>query len=297
MKLGLGTVQFGLDYGVSNQDGKCSRDEVSKILELAAFQGVQYIDTAALYGISEKTLGESLPKNHQFSIVTKTPRFLNSSVSYNDVMILEETFYQSLSKLNQSTIYGLLLHHTDDLFLENGHQLLEKMNDFKKKGLVQKVGVSVYNGEQIDKVLSHHSIDLIQLPINVLDQRLLASGQLSKLKRAGVEIHARSAFLQGLLLMDIHNLPDFFKGIKNHLQDYHRVLNEREITLLHGAISFIQGLSEVDVMVCGVNNRNQLKEIIHCMNNQTLNIDFSRFAIQDEMILNPSNWKIELAER
>lgn len=292
LKLGLGTVQFGLDYGISNNEGKSGVEEVRKILHLADQSGVKVIDTAALYGTSEEALGEALPENHPFSIVTKTPKFSEPCITDDHVNMLEETFYHSLAKMRQTSVYGLLIHHADDLLAENGFALMEKMQSLKQEGLVKKIGVSVYTGNQIDALLERFPIDIIQLPINVLDQRLLAGGHLRRLKRQGVEIHARSVFLQGLLLMDHSRLPVYFRQVQKHLQEYHQMLDEYRVTPLQAALSFVAGIEEIDTLVCGVNNTNQLAEIINGLQHAPKMPAFAKYALFDEAIVNPSLWKI-----
>ena len=182
MKIGLGTVQFGLDYGVSNKEGKTAPDEVGRILKAAADRGVRVIDTAALYGSSEEALGSALPTGHRFDIVTKTRSFKKDSITPDDARILEEGFGASLSKLRSRSVYGLLLHDCDDLLAKGGGLLMAKMQGFKERGLVKKIGVSVYTASQIDRVMARFSIDIIQLPLSVFDQRLIQSGHLSRLK-------------------------------------------------------------------------------------------------------------------
>ncbi len=290
MKLGIGTVQFGLDYGISNKEGKTPPDEVVRILEIAKENCIRIIDTAALYGSSEEALGEVLPQGHSFDIVTKTPKF-SESISETDVLLLEETYHQSLQKLKQSSLYGLLFHNADDLLASKGYLLWDKMMELKSRGLVRKIGVSVYTGAQIDKILEKYAIDLIQIPLNILDQRLLRAGYLEKLKRAGVEIHVRSVFLQGLLLMDPETLPPYFNSVKEHLRKYHLYLREKNLTPLQSALGFVLGIKEVDAVICGVNNYVQLLELCSAAKSSAIE-NFDRFALSDEAILNPAQWKM-----
>ena len=287
MKLGLGTVQFGLDYGITNQQGQTPESEAAGILALAASEGIQVIDTAALYGSSEEVLGRVLPADHRFRIVTKSPRFGNDQA---DGQVLEDAFMRSLKNLRQGSLYGLLVHHADDLLSTSGNALMDRMQELKRRGLVQKTGVSVYTASQIDHLMDRFAIDVIQLPVNVLDQRLIRSGHLAKLKQAGVEIHARSVFLQGLLLMEARDLPPFFEPIRGHLEGYHAYLRQRGISPLRAALGFAVSIPEIDVIVCGVNNRMQLNEIID--NTSALDpADFAPFAVSDEAMVDPSRWQ------
>jgi len=292
MKIGLGTVQFGMDYGISNREGKSPAEEVSRILDVAARNEIHVLDTAAFYGTSEDILGKTLPRAHHFSIVTKTTGFNKDRITSSEARLLEKTFERSLAKMGQSAIYGLLIHNADDLLMDGGHLLMEKMLDIKRRGLVKNVGVSLYTGRQVERILDMYVPDIVQLPINVLDQRLLSGGHLAKLKAAGVEIHARSVFLQGLLLMDPETLPPYFDPIREHLGNYHKTIRRQGVSAVQAALGFVKGLDEVDVVLCGVNNHRQLTEICHLANKPVDSEILAGFAIWDNSILNPSLWRI-----
>lgn len=292
-KIGIGTAQFGLDYGISNKIGKVSLEEAAKILEIATQNNIRFIDTAMDYGDSEEVLGKALLHKHHFTIVTKTPKFLKASITHDDVLLMENSFYRSLSKLNLSSVYGLLIHIADDLLAENGHILMEKMLDFKQRGLVEKIGVSVYTGEQIDKVLENFSIDLIQLPINIFDQRLIANGYLLKLKKRHIEIHARSIFLQGLLLMDPAAVPSYFDQFSEHLFSYWRYLKKHGISPLQNALQFALQLPEIDIVLVGVCSAVEFKEIISTVKQlSSTHLDYSSWSIDDERFINPMLWEL-----
>lgn len=291
MKIGLGTVQFGLDYGISNHGGQTDSAEVVKVLEVAREYNVNVIDTAALYGNCEDVLGRSLPHDHDFKLVTKTIRINSNKITSADADRMESAFIASLEKLRCSAVYGLMLHNADDLLAEGGERLMERLEKLKQKGLVAKIGASVYTADQIDALLKRYEIDLIQLPMNILDQRLLVGGQLAALKSHGVEIHARSAFLQGLLLMMPESVPEYFAPVSKHLGDYNKFLQEKGLSTVHAALGFLAAQDEIDVIVCGVNDHRQFIEI--CQSSASLpDIDFSSFALNDDAILNPSKWRV-----
>ncbi len=290
MKLGLGTVQFGIDYGISNRGGQTTVEEVSRILDVAERNGIQYLDTAALYGNSEEVLGKVLPEGHSFRIVTKTPKFSSTTDSLRPDL-LEKTFKRSLKHLGSRSLYGLLVHHAEDLLDAGGEAVFSGMQRLKQEGLVEKIGVSVYSAHQIDRVLDRFLIDLIQVPVNVLDQRLLQSGHLSKMKSAGIEVHSRSSFLQGLLLMDPVSLPSYFNSVLQHLTRYQELIFRIGLSPVQAALGFVTGLKEIDTVFCGVNTREQLEEL--CRSLDPLNAEqFSGFAVTDENIVDPSRWKL-----
>jgi len=291
MKLGLGTAQFGLDYGISNREGQTSQAEAGNILAAAQQHRIGIIDTAALYGNSEEVLGRALPAGHPFKVVTKTIRINAGHISTSHALSLEKAFEQSLVKLRCESVYGLMIHNADDLLAVDGSLLYDKLSSLKAAGRVEKIGVSVYTARQIDQVLDRYDIDLVQLPLNVLDQRLLTSGHLAMLRGAGIEIHVRSAFLQGLLLMDPATLAPHFDPARQHLARYHGFLRANGITPLQAALGFVCGMPEVDAVICGVNNRGQLDEICSSCNPLAPEL-FAEFALTDTCIVDPSNWAV-----
>lgn len=290
-RLGLGTVQFGLDYGISNPNGKTTLEEARQIIEQATRAGITVIDTASAYGDSEKVLGRILPPDHNFHIITKTRLVRTKEITSTDVIQLTDGFQRSLENLGTDKIYGLMIHNADDLAIDGGELLFEALQRFKSQGIIEKFGVSVYNSEQIDNLLAKYSFDLIQLSINVFDQRLLERGYLSKLKKAGVEIHARSIFLQGLLLMNGKALPQWFEPVKPEINRYFLFLKEKCLAPHAAALSFVKNIKEVDCIIVGVNSAQHLIENVKAFN-CSMDEDFSDFALSDEKFINPSFWKV-----
>jgi len=152
LKIVLGAVQFGLDYGISNTYGKIVKHDAKQILKFAYDNNIGMIDTASLYGESEDIIGKSTNNKHNWKIITKTPHFIDDCIDKLQVKQLRESFNQSLLNLNKKYLYGLLLHSCDDLFKPNGDLLFKEMERLKSIGLINKIGVSVYNKYQIDRV-------------------------------------------------------------------------------------------------------------------------------------------------
>jgi aryl-alcohol dehydrogenase-like predicted oxidoreductase len=288
MKLGLGTVQFGLDYGISNKKGKTLAHEVKEILEVAYSNGIRVLDTAPGYGESEKVLGEQLSPSTKFNIVSKI------SPLDNNLSSISEKFRGSLMNLRASSIYGLLVHKASDLLGPKADFVYEKLLSLKEEKLVSKIGVSVYDGEQIDRIFGRFDLDLVQLPLNVFDQRLIASGHLKFLYQKGVEIHSRSVFLQGLLMMSPQELPVYLEGVRPVLTRFHIENERRGLSSLEAGLIFALKQSAVGTVVCGVNNKNQLKDILAANEKaSSATVDesyFSDFSISDEAMINPSLW-------
>ena len=291
MKIGLGAVQFGVDYGVSNTHGKTTKHEVSQILQFAYENGISVIDTATSYGSSESILGEVVT-NDDWRFVTKTPNFSDNCLNSTHVNQLKESFNQSLFNLRKKNIYGLLLHSCDDLLKPGGELIFREMERLRENGMVKKIGVSAYNGKQISAILGKFNIDLIQLPINIFDQHLFVDGWLEKLKNKNVEIHARSAFLQGLLLMPRTSIPTYFLPIKEKIELFSKSAQELSLTKLELALGYVMGINEIDKIVVGVNTIEQLREIIEATQVKVNPMEFTDVSINNPIYTNPSLWKI-----
>ena len=275
--IAIGTVQFGVDYGISNQSGKTSKNEVSEILKYAWKNGVDTLDTAHGYGDSEITLGEKMI--HEFKIITK----LHNS---EDIYKIKEAFFESLDHLNRSKINGLLAHDARSLILKP--KLWDFLEHLKHMGYTNKIGYSLYYPEDLEKLLSLDFIpDLIQIPLNILDTRFVP--YIDELKARGCEIHTRSAFLQGVLFLEPNSLSDFFNPIKPILEklrtDFPSV-EERSSFLIKECL-----ITGIDKVVIGVNNLSQLKSITKGLKSSGKdNLFLSEEYKVDEKILLPFNW-------
>ncbi len=184
---------------------------------------------------------------------------------------------------------GLLVHHAEDILGEGGDRIWDVLDGLRQRNLVSKVGVSIYTCAQVDAVLEQFNPDIVQLPSNILDQRLLAGGQISRLAARGVEVHVRSVFMQGLLLMKPMEIPSYFAPIKERLFALHTFLAEYELTPSQGALAHVRTLPAA-VGLVGVNNADQLAQNIADFSTAPTNLDFSAFAMDDEDIVNPAHW-------
>ncbi len=291
MNLGIGTVQFGLPYGISNTEGQPNAIEVKNILMLALQYGIKVIDTAHLYGSSEQVLGESFGDDNSFEIVTKTPSF-SDNITSQDAIVLRETFFESLAKLQQKSVHGLLIHNSKHLLTAKSHFLWDEMVSLKEAGFIKKIGVSVYAPEELSLILDNFPIDIVQLPLNVFDQRFIQTGMLKRLHAMGIEIHVRSVFLQGLLLMDLEQVPQKFEPIKKSLMQYREHIFAEGLTPVQAALAFAYGIKEIDHIIIGITSVRQLQELIQAVSlvNQP-SLAFDHFACFDERMINPSQWK------
>ena len=286
-KLGLGAVQFGLDYGISPSEGRIPSNEVTYILNYASKKRIDTLDTAPSYGESEKILGSNSVNN--FKIVTKTQNIAAPKVSSSDVKLIDKIFMKSLKNLNINSAYGLLVHDVRDLLKFGSEKLYSLLTDLKKEQKIRKLGVSIYDKGQLESILDLYDIDLVQLPLNILDRRLIDSDILTRLKNRGVEIHVRSVFLQGLLLMPKNQIPDKFERWKQTWNIWHEWLADNEISALEASLRYAVAFPEVSKVLVGVESLNQLKEISRAINGVLPDLP-KNLQIDDIDLLNPTNW-------
>jgi aryl-alcohol dehydrogenase-like predicted oxidoreductase len=292
-RLGLGSAQFGMYYGKFNQDGVPSIPAVQKILEKAQSYGMNLIDTAPAYGKAEEVIGSCSPVSNLFSLVTKTPQIDSNNIKSSDALYLNDVFQQSLVKSGRSSIYGLLIHDPKNLLQKNSGYIYDALISLKDRGLVTKIGVSIYSGETAEAILQKYPIDLVQLPINVLDRRLNESGVLSRLTDSGVEIHARSIFLQGLLLVDPCTLGSEFLAVKNVLEKFQLVSKNLGIHPAHLAIMYLLNIPDLSKILIGVESLDQFSQIIDGMSFDGLGEIYKALddvCIEEPKILNPYLW-------
>jgi aryl-alcohol dehydrogenase-like predicted oxidoreductase len=287
-KLALGTANFGLDYGVANSSGKLSKSELADILLCAKKAGIEVIDTAQSYGDSEARIG-SLCDDYKFSIVTKIGvEFTSGSFDKN----LIRSVVQSCQRLNQSRIYAVMLHRAEVLLGDQGREVVRELQKLKDQGIVSKVGISIYSPEILMAVSGIVELDIIQVPFNIFDQQILSSGWSDKLKSNGVEIHTRSVFLQGLLLMQRSNLPEYFKKYwPAHFDAWYKFLNDNRADPLEVALKFALQQNWIDKIVVGVDCVSQLKELVK-IETSLEKINFPLLACDDPNLIDPSKWNL-----
>ena len=276
-KLGLGTVQFGQAYGVSNQRGQVPKEEAAAILERAAKAGVRLLDTAANYGEAETILAAL--GTSPFRVVTKT---IGLSHGLDQVIARAR---QSAQSLKADT---LLVHAANDLKGKDGEALWNALRQLKDEGVFRKIGVSVYAADDPEALVEQFRPDVMQLPFSLLDQRLLENGSLVRLKELGVEVHARSLFLQGLLFME--ELPAKLRRAGAHLERTRKTLADAHVTPLAAALGFVLARPEIAFGLVGVTSAAELDEIIAAAGQPVPRLDWASFALKDEVVLTPSLW-------
>ena len=288
-KLAIGTAQFGMDYGIGSSPGKVSINEVKKILEYAKSTNIDMLDTASAYGKSEKTLGEL--NVDEFKVVTKTRHFNVPKITDDDVNLLNRDFDKSLKDLKLDSVYGLLIHNADDLMKPGASKIIEFIHNLKKTNKIRKIGVSIYENKHLSFVLENFDIDLVQLPLNIFDRRLIDNGMLKLLGQEGLEVHARSIFLQGLILMENSSRPRKFDRWDSLWKAWSEWLNDHQISPLEASIRYAMSFSEISKVLVGIDSVNQLIEIMNAASGVLPPIPNELYT-DDSLLLNPSNWDL-----
>ena len=285
-RLALGTAQFGLPYGIANQDGQVTPTVAKAMLQLAVDCGIDTLDTAIAYGESETCLGEVGTQG--FKLVTKLPAVPGGCVDVSDWV--QEQVAASLSRLGVNAVYGLLLHRPQQLLESGGEALYQTLQELKKTGQVQKIGVSVYAPSELETLISRYRFDLVQAPFNLVDRRLHTSGWLQRLKDDGIEIHTRSAFLQGLLLMPQATIPAKFAPWSDLWNKWHQWLAGHHVSAVQACLAYPLSFPEIDRFVVGADNASQLAQIISAANSPS-HVDFPVLQCEEETLINPANWQ------
>jgi aryl-alcohol dehydrogenase-like predicted oxidoreductase len=284
-RLALGTVQFGLPYGVSCQGGNIAGDEVNAILDKAWEGGVNTLDTAISYGRCEQVLGGIGVE--RWKVISKLPEIPESC---RDVVSwVQKSVLDSLSRLGVPKLYALLLHYPKQLLGSQGNELYQGLIAIREQGKAEKIGVSVYGPDELDAIWPSYKFDLVQAPFNILDRRLVISGWLARLGRSGTEIHVRSVFLQGLLLIDAMSRPEKFNRWQALWNKWHRWLDNEGLTPLQACLAFAMAPLEIDRVVIGVDSLKQLQEILACPK-KIVALPPESLMIDDIGLINPSSW-------
>lgn len=284
-RLGLGTAQFGYAYGVANKTGQISRSEMVQILAYAWSHGLEVLDTAMAYGESEQGLGEI--GVGQWKVVTKLPAVPRMGTSVR--LYVCEAVAGSLARLRISKLYGLLLHRPGQLVESNGEALYRAVVAARDAGHVQKIGLSLYDTEELDAIWSRYKFDLVQVPFNVIDRRFANSGWLARLKEQGVEIHVRSVFLQGLLLMEAEKRPAAFGTWTPLWEQWHSWLADHGLSACEACLGFVLSYPEVDRVIIGVDNLRQLQENLQSVVPLPA-VPPPFLQSRDSGLINPSRW-------
>jgi aryl-alcohol dehydrogenase-like predicted oxidoreductase len=254
-QLCLGTAQFGLSYGITNTTGQVAEEEVRRILEFAAQEEIEFLDTAQAYGSSESVLGRCWPTGAKRRLISKLP-------AQAPPESWEPAIQASLKRLNAECLDGFLLHRPADLLGPQASLLLVWLESLRERELVKRIGVSIYDSSDLNG-LPLDRMQLVQLPLSLYDQRLLLDGTVAQLQAAGLAVHGRSLMLQGLLVQPEHQWPEFLSpAFRSHHRELTRHLEGLGMTLLEGALAFARSCKNLEAALLGVQSLKELNELL-----------------------------------
>ncbi len=275
-KLVLGTAQFGSQYGIFNSSGFVDKNEVKKIIALFSSVGCNFIDTATDYLNSEKILGKSNVKD--FKIITKIP-IKESNLKYSSKYFIKEKINRSLNTLKIKKLYGLLFRSPSKLLTENFKEYWNTAKEMQSLGYIEKLGVSIYDPAELRVILDRIKPDIVQVPFNIIDQRIKNTGWLDLLYKKNVEVHARSIFFQGILLKKKNLLKDKKTEFYKPWNSYHKWLMEQKINSLDACLNFVLKEKKISKVILGVDNLKQMQQILN----------FEKKRIKSIKIINDNN--------
>ena len=279
MHLTIGTAQFGFKYGLDKI--KISDKEILKIKKIISKNNIKYWDTAINYGRSEKILGNLKIEKKiitKISLPKKKVKNLKNWFSF--------TLKRSLKRVKVKSLHGLLIHSTSDI-LSSNKDFLNFIKESKKRKLVSKIGVSVYDITEVEKILKFWKPDIIQLPINIFDQRFLKNNLLKKIKNKRIEIYARSCFLQGILLKNQLRMGN--NKSKKIFKNFVTWCVKNRTSQLTSCLHFIKRIKEIKSIVIGFDNASQLNEIINAFNKKAILVP-NKFVNKEKRLIDPRKW-------
>lgn len=281
-RIALGSAQFGMAYGIANRNGQVATDEAHAILRQAQAAGVDTVDTAIAYGQSETVLGAHGMQDWQ--VVSKLPGFTDDC---EDVSTwVWEQVMSSMARLKVTQLHGILLHRPAQLLQERGIDLLHALRMIKRGGLTRKIGVSVYSPDELSDLMVLYPFDMVQIPCSILDRRLVESGWAQRLKEAGVELHTRSAFLQGLLLSE--RAQDRFPQFEPIWRTWAQWLDGQGLSAMQACVRYALSQPAVDKVVLGFDSVRQFLDIQEVKSEPLP--ELPRWPAFDQKLLNPAHW-------
>ena len=251
---------------------------------MAEINNIKIVDTANVYGNSEYRLGKL--GFSKFKLVSKLPV---SKPSQNRFAWVLKNIKKSLKKLKIKKIYGMHVHNTKYLLDKKGYQIFNGLVKAKKDGLIKKIGVSIYTVQELKKIISKFKIDLVLIPFNIFDQRMLKSNILNDLKKQNIEIHTRTTFLQGLLLLKKNKIPKQFYKFKRYFENWYKLCNKLKTPKFKICLRYALSNKYIDKVIVGIDSSKQFKMLINSAGFIKTKIN-SVDASKEINLINPSKW-------
>lgn len=280
-KLIIGTANFVNKYGADSV--KINQNEIIKILKFSKKNKINKIDTAESY-LNKKKIFKKVYENFQFtSKVAPDHRWISFDYCQKK---LDEHF----KLFNGNRIHTLLFHDSSILFQSEGSKIFNNLENLKKKKYFKKIGLSIYDVKHLNYLVSNYNLDVIQCPYNIIDKRIIQSGWFDKLKNKGIKIHARSIFLQGLLVNELICKKNYFKKWKKNFLEWFQFLKNNNISPIDYCLNDLLNYN-FDQIIIGVNNCENLKEIVNFRKIKNKKNKIFKIKNSDIKLIDPRNWK------
>lgn len=281
----LGTAQFGLDYGINNNYGQVSLEEVNKILTLANKFGINILDTAFSYGDAMDRIG-NFHKSSNFCFKINTKFILDSDISVSNQL------KNSIERLGVSKIDTYFFHSYSDFI--NNPNIVNELIEIRNSGHFNKIGVSIYENDEMERCIYDEHIDVIQLPFNLLDNNNQRGNLILLAKKYKKEVHVRSVFLQGLFFLDVKHLPLKLIPLTPYILELQRIAKLVGINISDLALAYVKNQKGIDSIIIGVDSANQLEKNFFSSNyelDENIKDLINKILVKETELLNPRNWK------
>jgi len=284
MKIVIGTANFLTKYGLKKK--KIQKKEIKKILFYCKKNKIKSFDTAFSYDNFKNIKGI---KFDDFKISSKLNFFDKKNYLYNN---------EEYSKLLKSRIKEFKIKSFDNFFLHNADELSNKeflraikiMEFLKRKKLINKIGISIYDENSIRKLSQLDVIDIVQIPLNLCDRRFIKKKNMNLFKKKKVKIQKKSIFLQGLLLKNLDKIKNKPYIDKKFFYDFETWIKKNKISKLQACLNFIKCQNKLDSVVIGIENLNQLKDIAYLLKFKK-NKEYPKKIISNKKIFfDPRRW-------
>ena len=292
-RFGLGSVQFGLPYGMLEGPRQVPRANIRPLLECAWHNGIDLIDTAPAYGMSEAVIGAESPDETDFFVVTKTQRIGAERVTAADINTIIKRIHTSLHNLGRTKLNALLVHEGDDLLVPGGAALFSALEELRDDGLIGKLGVSVYHPDQLEKILDRYALNIVQLPLNPIDQRFAQTGLIERLHNGGIEVHVRSVFLQGFMLNRPAEIPPALEAVLSLAERFRAEAARGGLSPAAASLLLAVRQPGVSRIIVGIHSIDDLEENISTVRQLYAfdgEFDYEPYAVSDHNIVDPRRW-------
>jgi aryl-alcohol dehydrogenase-like predicted oxidoreductase len=288
MQLILGTANFGSFYGLGEKKiNGFSNRLLNKITKIANSKNIKFIDSSFNYRDSHERIAKLEIKNKKIITKISVKKIVNKK---NFKKIIKDKLIFIKKKYNFK-IYALLIHDFYSLTKIESLNSMIVLNDLKKEKLILNTGVSIYDTNELNKIYQKVDFDIIQLPINVLDNRFEESKYYSEFKNKKIKIIARSCFLQGILTTK-KKIPHNLKIFKHCIEEWKKWCDKKHLNYAEACMHYLKNKKYIDFVIVGFDNDCQLKYLVKNFYKKTININYvSRFLLKNNILIDPRKWK------